>query len=328
MHELPAPLRAALAATSTRHPGPALQETTARLVQRYQLGTPAEAPLLTCDLDAAAYATYRMPATYAAVRAVLGEAARLAPSLAPTSHLDVGGGTGSAVWAAAQVWPSLERHEVTEQVPAVLRLGAELASTGPASVASTTWTAAEVGNTDLPTADLVTASYLLGELAPGVRARLVERLVAAAAQVLVLVEPGSVAGHERVLAARVQVLGAGWHVLAPCPHADACPMVGTKDWCHFAERLERSVEHRRAKGATLGFEDEKYAYLVAVREPARPADARVVRHPRIRKGLVELELCTRDDGLRTEIVSKRHGPVYRAARDLAWGDAWDPAPSA
>lgn len=328
MHELPPALRAALTTAVTRHASPDVTATVARLVARYQDGSPATEPLLVGDLDAVAYATYRMPATYAAVRAVLGEAARLAPELAPATQLDVGGGTGSAVWAAAQVWPSLERHEVTEQVPAVLRLGAELASTGPAAVAATAWSTAEVGTADLPPADLVTASYLLGELAPEVRARLVERLVAAAAQVLVLVEPGSVAGHERVLAAREQVLGIGWHVLAPCPHADACPMVGTRDWCHFAERLERSVEHRRAKGATLGFEDEKYAYLVAVREPARPAGARVVRHPRIRKGLVELELCTRDDGLRTEIVSKRHGPVYRAARDLAWGDAWDPEPPA
>lgn len=322
IHELPAPLRAALAATSARHRGSALQETTARLVQRYQLGVPAEAPLLVSDLDAAAYATYRMPATFAAVRSVLGETARLDPSLVPVSHLDVGGGTGSAVWAAAEVWPSLRAHTVVEQAPAVLRLGAELAAAGGDTVLTTTWTLADLGDDEeLPRADLVTASYVLGELDPLTRVALVQRLIDAA-EVLVLTEPGSVAGHESLLAAREQVLAAGRHVLAPCPHERACPMVGTRDWCHFAVRLPRSPEHRRAKGAALGFEDEKLAYLVAVREPAEPAVARVVRHPTTRKGLVQLQLCTREEGLRTEVVSKRDGPRYRAARDLSWGDAW------
>ncbi|MEO6880938.1 MAG: small ribosomal subunit Rsm22 family protein [Mycobacteriaceae bacterium] len=326
MHELPAPLRAALAATSTRHPGPALQETTARLVQRYQLGTPARAPLLTSDLDAAAYATYRMPATFAAVRSVFGETARLAPSLAPTSHLDVGGGTGSAVWAAAAVWPSITEHTVLEQAPAVARLGAELAADGGDGVRTTTWTLGDLADPqELPRANLVTASYVLGELDADTRAALVERLLGQLsdpAGVLVVVEPGSVAGHERVLAAREQVLAAGLHLLAPCPHSHTCPMVGTRDWCHFAVRLPRSPEHRRAKGAALGFEDEKLAYLVAVREPAEAAPARVVRHPTMRKGLVQLQLCTREEGLRTEVVSKREGARYRAARALSWGDAW------
>ncbi len=321
VHELPAPLQAALAVAAARYSGAALRATTDRLVQRYQLGGPADGPLLVSDLDAAAYATYRMPATFAAMRSVLGETARLAPSLAPVSHLDVGGGTGSAVWAAAQVWPSLREHTVLEQAPAVLRLGAELAATGPGGVCTTTWTAADLTTTALPPADLLTASYVLGELDPKARAALVVRLVDAAG-VLVIAEPGSVAGHECLLAAREQVLAAGLHVLAPCPHERACPMVGTRDWCHFAVRLPRSPEHRRAKGAALGFEDEKLAYLVAVREPAEPAPARVVRHPTTRKGLVQLALCTREEGLRTEVVSKREGPRYRAARDLSWGDAW------
>lgn len=326
MHDLPPELRTALATAVARHPSPDVTATTARLVARYQDGSPADAPLLISDLDAVAYATYRMPATWAAVRAALGETARLAPGLAPESQLDLGGGTGSAVWAAAAVWPSLARHTVLEQVPAVARLGAELAAAGAESVRSTTWTPAEASTAGLPAADLVTASYVLGELAPTARTGLVGRLVAAAAQVLVVVEPGSVAGHERVLAARAQVLAAGWHVLAPCPHDHTCPMVGTRDWCHFSVRLERSVEHRRAKGATLGFEDEKYAYLVAVRVPVGTAPGRVVRHPRTRKGVVELELCTREAGLRTEIVSKRQGPVYKTARDVAWGDAWGADP--
>ena len=91
MHDLPPELRTALAAAVARHSSPDVTATTARLVERYQQGSPADEPLLLSDLDAVAYATYRMPATYAAVRAALGEAARLAPGLAhppraPTDH--------------------------------------------------------------------------------------------------------------------------------------------------------------------------------------------------------------------------------------------------
>lgn len=37
-----------------------------------------------------------------------------------------------------------------------------------------------------------------------------------------------------------------------------------------------------------------------------------------------LDLCTVEDGLRRETVTKRHGALYRAARDTDWGDAWPP----
>ena len=43
-----------------------------------------------------------------------------------------------------------------------------------------------------------------------------------------------------------------------------CPM--RDDWCHFAVRLPRSAAHRAAKGAKRGFEDEKFTYVVAVRD--------------------------------------------------------------
>ncbi len=40
---------------------------------------------------------------------------------------------------------------------------------------------------------------------------------------------------------------AGAHVVAPCPHDGKCPMEGTKSWCHFAQRFQRSDLQRRHK---------------------------------------------------------------------------------
>jgi ribosomal protein RSM22 (predicted rRNA methylase) len=142
------------------------------------------------------------------------------------------------------------------------------------------------------------------------------------------VEPGTPDGFARVLAARDVLRAAGLHIAAPCPHQADCPLASAPpDWCHFASRVNRSPLHRRLKDADLGHEDEKFAYVIATDAPVPAAPARVLRHPQKRKGLVTLQLCTPDDGVRQALVSKRQGADYRAARDVAWGDAWplDPA---
>ena len=60
---------------------------------------------------------------------------------------------------------------------------------------------------------------------------------------------------------------AGAHVIAPCPHAADCPLAAA-DWCHFAQRIERTKIHRSVKGAELGYEDEKFSYIAVARHPA------------------------------------------------------------
>ena len=54
------------------------------------------------------------------------------------------------------------------------------------------------------------------------------------------------------------------------PARPACPWCAGPDWCHAA-RLPRSDRHRQVKGGTLGWEDEKFSYVVAVRDGGRTA---------------------------------------------------------
>ncbi|MDX5570944.1 small ribosomal subunit Rsm22 family protein, partial [Streptomyces sp. ID05-04B] len=53
--------------------------------------------------------------------------------------------------------------------------------------------------------------------------------------------------------------------------------------------------------------------------------SRVVRRPQIRKGQVLLDLCETEERLSRTTVTKRHGELYKAARDADWGDVWPPA---
>lgn len=297
----------------------------------YRSGEAPDAPVMAAKTEAAAYAAYRMPATAAATSQAVRELCRSLPGWTPATLLDLGAGTGAAAWAVADELPSIASITLLEQSAEAIRLGeAIFAVAQTPSLRTATWRswrlpAAPSGVQ--ATADLATAAYVLGELAPAQQSTLVA-LAASAAPVVLLVEPGTPAGHRRILAARAQLLAAGYVVVAPCPHQLDCPLAVEGDWCHFGARLQRSAIHRQAKGVELSYEDEKYSYVAAVNaksgiDVAAPS-GRVVRRPQQRKGLVLLDLCLPDGSSERELVSKSKGDAYRQARKVAWGGRWPP----
>ncbi|MGW1272825.1 small ribosomal subunit Rsm22 family protein [Streptomyces sp. NPDC002491] len=295
-----------------------------RLIASYRGATPTDAPILRDRADVAAYAAYRMPATFEAVRSALEAFADAVPGWTPASHVDVGGGTGAATWAVSSVWEGTRPVTVLDWAEPALALGREIAAANPA-LAQARWQRARIGSAlVLDPADLVTVSYVLNELSAADRAALVDA-AASAAQAVVIVEPGTPDGYARVIEARDRLIAAGLRVAAPCPHSAACPIVPGTDWCHFSARVSRSSLHRQVKGGSLPYEDEKFSYVAAARVPVSPVPSRVVRRPQIRKGQVLLDLCETDERLTRTTVTKRHGDLYRAARDADWGDAWPPA---
>ncbi|PZT74812.1 MULTISPECIES: small ribosomal subunit Rsm22 family protein [unclassified Streptomyces] len=316
-------LRAALSGALDGLPPKQAGQAVDRLIAHYRGTVPTGTPVLRDRSDVAAYAAYRMPATFEAVRAALGALREAAPDWAPATHTDVGGGTGSASWAVAGEWRG-HRTTVLDWAEPALALGRELAAAGPDALRTADWRRARIGeDLELARADLVTISYVLNELTGPARTALIDA-AAAAAQAVVVVEPGTPDGYTRIIEARDRLTAAGLTVAAPCPHSDACPIEPGTDWCHFAVRVSRSSLHRQVKGGSLAYEDEKFSYVVATRFAPDPVTARVIRRPQIRKGQVLLDLCTRDEALGRTTVTKRHGGLYRAARDTDWGDPWPP----
>ncbi|MEU6768474.1 small ribosomal subunit Rsm22 family protein [Streptomyces sp. NPDC046853] len=317
-------LRSALAGLLDGLPPKQAAQAVERLIANYRGQTPTDAPILRDRADVAAYAAYRMPATFEAVRSALGALADAAPAgWAPGSHVDVGGGTGAATWAVSATWDGERPVTVLDWAEPALALGRELAAANP-WLKATEWQRSRIGSAlSIESTDLVTVSYVLKELTEDDRRSVVDA-AAGAAQAVVIVEPGTPDGYARVIEARDRLVAAGFRVAAPCPHSSACPIVPGDDWCHFSARVSRSSLHRKVKGGSLPYEDEKFSYVAAVRFDAVPAAERVVRKPQIRKGQVLLDLCAADERLHRETVTKRHGPLYRAARDAEWGDAWPP----
>ena len=173
----------------------------------------------------------------------------------------------------------------------------------------------------LPPADLVVISYALGEVRPDRRDAVIDRAWQAARLALIVVEPGTMPGTARVLQARARLLGAGAHVVAPCPHERACPLTAP-GWCHVPVRLERSRLHQQLKGVSVGFEDEKIAYVAVARHAVTRPAARIVAQPEVHKGHVRLHVCTAV-GIEDVTVARRHGDAYRRARHARWGEGLD-----
>ncbi len=320
--DLPAPLRAVIDRALEGVSRKALAERAAATSAAYRAGRGSSGVIREAD-DALAYALTRLPATYAACASALGEAARMAPGFAPKTLLDAGVGTGAASWAALEAWPRLKAAVWLDASPVFLALAAQFAALGPAALRE-----ADAQRADLttpgpwPKADLVLASYALAEIAPERQGAVVGGLWDACEGVLALVEPGTPAGYARILAARAALIAAGAELLAPCPHAQACPLVG-EDWCHFSVRLPRSRDHLAVKGAEAPFEDERFSYLIAARPGVATVErtARVIAPPRTGKPGIELKLCT-PDGVERRLVGKRDKAGFAVARRLDWGDAF------
>ncbi|MFD9796259.1 small ribosomal subunit Rsm22 family protein [Streptomyces sp. NPDC059070] len=322
---VPEALRSSLAGLLDGLPPSQAAQAVERLIATYRGATQTHAPVLRDRSDVAAYAAYRMPATFEAVRSALGALQDAVPQWTPATHTDVGGGTGAASWAVAEAWDTATT--VLDWAEPALAVGRELAAaSGVEGLGAIRWELARIGSAlKLAATDLITVSYVLNELTAEDRTALVDAAASAATGAVVIVEPGTPDGYARIIEARDRLIAAGFTVAAPCPHSATCPIEPGTDWCHFSARVSRSSLHRQVKGGSLAYEDEKFSYVAAVRGPAEPAGNRIVRRPQIRKGQVLLELCTPQEELRRETVSKRHGPLYRAARDAEWGDAWPPA---
>ena len=74
-----------------------------------------------------------------------------------------------------------------------------------------------------------------------------------------------------------------------------------------------------AKDGALGFEDEKFSYIIVSKESVSPCGPRILRPPQKRKGHVIFSLCT-PDGLKNKVVSQKEKEIYKKSKKLDWGD--------
>jgi ribosomal protein RSM22 (predicted rRNA methylase) len=316
--DLPAELKAALDAKLQGLSRNDAAERASLISQTYRDGGGSSA--IRSEADALAYALARMPATYAAVSASLNALHEIRPDFAPTSLLDVGAGPGTATWAAAAAFPSLTSLAPLDSNSALRALALDLAG-DRTRLRKITYQLGEAraALADSEAADLVIASYMIGEIGDAERTALAELMWSKTRDTLLIVEPGTPAGYGRIIALRRQLIAAGANVAAPCPHDRECPLPAP-DWCHFTQRLPRSRAHKQLKSAELPYEDEKFSYVALTRAPPARHPARVIAQPVVTKVAVTARLCT-DQGILNASTTRRQKAAYQRFKKIAWGDA-------
>jgi ribosomal protein RSM22 (predicted rRNA methylase) len=318
--DLPAELKAALDARLRGFSRNDAADRAALISKTYRDG--GGSGTIKSETDALAYALARMPATYAAVTASLNALCGIRPDFAPGSLLDVGAGPGTASWAAAEAFPSLQDFKLLDANDALRMLALDLVRDST-RLRDISYERGEARATlaKAEPADLVVASYMIGETSDAEQKALAELIWQKTGDTLLVVEPGTPAGYARIIALRERLIAAGAHVAAPCPHDGKCPLAAP-DWCHFTQRLQRSRAHKQIKGAELPFEDEKFAYVALTRAPDVARPSRVLAQPVVTKVEVTAKLCT-PVGLAITKTPRRAKADYARARRWRWGDAVD-----
>ncbi len=305
---------------------------------RYRVDGGTAGSVFTDARDRLAYALTRMPATAAAMAAAL----RAAGVTNVADVLDLGAGTGAALWAARERSCLGARFSAIERDPGLTTLAQRLAA--GTDLESTTWNGSDLAiwaKVATPKShDLITAGYCLGELAPEARDAVVDAAWARCTGWFAIVEPGTPRGAATIAAVRGRLIAGGASIAAPCPHALACPLAAPADapavaatprsralpgWCHMSVRLPRSRLHRMIKDGKLGYEDEPYCYLVVTRRPVAPVPARILAPPQRGNPGIDLVLCRADATAGGERI-RRSDPRFAAARRAEWGDGWEPCP--
>lgn len=283
-----------------------------RLSARYK-GTDSKA--LGSKEEALLYLATRLPATYHVMGHVFDLLKNVYPQWDKLETLqDVGCGPGSSRWVVAETFPQVTALTLLEKNASMLEMARAL--NHPLGRLE----AKNYVSEGLAPHDLSLASYTLSELKEKDLLKAVRGLLENTQRILVLIEPGTPKGFETLRRAREVIIQESAFILAPCGHERPCPMTGG-DWCHFSKRLPRTRFHQESKGGTLGFEDEKFSYLIASKgTPEKTRAPRLIKKPQAGKGHRRLTLCTKE-GIQTRTITKSKDVNYKFLARLEWGDS-------
>lgn len=294
-----------------------LREVSDGITEKYKGNRNDGTRLVTGRDEAKAYAAVRMPATYCAVKSALSEVCSLTRDVFETM-LDVGAGTGAAIWAAADVC-NVRHATCLEREGEMLELGQILTEEALCGV-KTEWRREDLTSVTVGARyDLVSAAYVLNELSPAKRTETLKKLWDCTAKLLLIVEPGTPSHAKLQAEIRKEMEKSGANLIAPCPMGAQCKTEG-EDWCHFRCRVERTKLHKLIKKGDAPYEDEKFTYSAFYREPLETVcRERVLRRLNVSEKQVTLKVCS---GTQIEdiIFRKKDGARYKSAKKAEAGD--------
>ncbi|CAG8520450.1 9068_t:CDS:10 [Funneliformis mosseae] len=316
--------------------------------------------------EAIAYLAGYLPISYGPIFNVLTELKSRIPDFSPRNVLDFGTGPGTAIWATHDIWGKSDQNFLgIDTSESMLRTAEKLLSfhSNKDQIKNIEFKRYLTYEPHLKH-DLVISAFALNELLnDNVRETVLESLWNKTSDILVLIENGTPAGFKIIAEARKKILrmankqqmnevesitdetsdktNRGAHVVAPCPHDGTCPLIASRNWCHFSQRINRPYYLMKTKNVKKdNFEDSKYSYVI-LRKGKRPTQitvdvdekrdltaeayywSRLIMPPMKRSEHVVMDYCYIERG----IIPKSQGKTpYRDARKSMWGDLFPHEP--
>lgn len=266
-----------------------------------------------------AYVVARMPATYYAVYTALDYMCEQFDGQI-SSILDLGAGTGAVVWAVNEFF-SLTRITCVERERYMIDIAKEMMCYGSDRMKNAEWIEASATSAlQLEKSDLVTASYIMNELSENEKKVFLDNVWNNSNDVIMIIEPGTMVGFQNTLMAREFFLDKGANIIAPCTHCKTCELE-KNDWCHFSCRLQRNKIQKYVKNGDAPYEDEKFSYVVVSKNKVEyKKSMRIVRHPIINKGYINLKVCSAD-GVRDVKITSKNKSSFKLFKKAKWGEA-------
>ncbi len=273
--------------------------------------------LLSEEIEALAYSIMRMPATFGAITTALKNSLKLMPNIEINSILDIGAGTGAAIWAINE-FISPSKTTCIEREQAMRTVGGKLLKYNN-EIKNVEWIDADITNCEFPKkTDLIIVSYMINELNPAEREKLIHKLLKIESKLILIIEPGTPEGFKNIKNIQKQVIEEGAYILAPCTAQTVCPLP-EDDWCNTTVRIERTKTHKILKDGDVPYEDEKYSYIAITKEKHQTETSRILRHPIIEKGKITLKLCT-NGKVEQKTITKKDGEIFKQTKKKKCGD--------
>lgn len=277
----------------------------ARLADRFTTArAPETAPYLRDTRACAAYSLFFAPQTYARLSLILAELPPFPETAQPLRVLDLGAGTGAAAWALLD---HLGRRPAALAAWDHSRTALRCLHDQFTALRRARWPDATLRTNPEPLEsfaasgekyDVILLHYVLNELSADARRQLLSRAARALAPGgrLIVCEPLVHAAGDYMRDLRAHALAdLGLHILAPCPHAQACPLNGS---CHDV-RTWKLTQTLQILNSALHRDLRHLAYAFLVLTPAAPPAAdslrvRVVGSPAHAKGQTTCPACCPD----------------------------------
>ena len=298
-----------------------LKESALNLSKRYMDKNRTGDTFLKTDLDVISYSVIRMPATYSAIKTCLEKIKELI-DFEINSLLDIGSGTGAAEWAALECFDindivCLEREKTMRDLSKKYFSYSE-------EFKNIKFIEADILNENLNISkDLCILSYMINELSEENRLKVIDKVLNCTNKVLLIVEPGTPEGFENVRKIRDYVFENGYEIIAPCTNFNGRCDITVGDWCASNVRVQRTKIHKYLKDADVGYEDEKFSYIAINMSKTKLNFnndlKRILRHPKIQNGRVEVKYCLQGE-IKEEIITKKNKDEFKKIKKRNIGD--------